>query len=100
MLRCDILFCFQAGFVNTITVLPNPYQYFEINAIYHIFQNSFFAHVSRVSTLQSGQQCSTPNLKQKNNASIYSLKVNTVTFLSSTITVIFLGKSISDRDNM
>ena len=42
--------------------------------------------------MQSGQQCSTPNLKQKNYAGIYSLKVNTVTFLSSTVTVIFLGK--------
>ena len=48
--------------------------------------------MSRVLTLQSGQQCSTPNLKQKNYASVYSLKVNTVTFLSSTVTVIFLGK--------
>ena len=84
---------YSNGFVKPVTI-------FEINAIYHIFQNSFCAHVSRVLTLQSGQQCSTPNLKQKNYASIYSLKVNTVTFLSSTVTVIFLGKSISDRDNM
>ena len=47
-LGINILFCFQAGFVNTVTVLSNPLQYFEINAIYHIFQNSFCAHVSRV----------------------------------------------------
>ena len=73
------------GFVKPVTIFWN-------NAIYHIFQNSFCAHVSRVLTLQSGQQCSTPNLKQKNYASIYSLKVNTVTFLSTTVTVIFLGK--------
>ena len=50
--------------------------------------------------MQSGQQCSTPNLKQKNYARIYPLKVNTVSFLPSTVTVIFLGKIISDRDNM
>ena len=76
---------YHNGFVKPVTN-------FEINTIYHIFQNSFCAHVSRVLTLQSGQQCSTPSLKQKNYASIYSLKVNTVTFLSSTVTVIFLGK--------
>ena len=85
-------FVFRQGLSIRLRFCQTHNNIFKKDAMYHIFQHSFCAHVSRVLTLQSGQQCSTPNLKKKNYASIYSLNVNTVTFLSCTITVIFLGK--------